>query len=235
MHVNTPTRTWRTALGGGGGGWHKASVSICLPLAAPIGLSPPHILTLCGPERVSVVPTEPPDDLSCLTTPGVGCPRRGGGGGGGDPPPSIFHVVKQAQGQGCHKGAVRVPPVGTSGRTQRSGLGVEQYHCLRCLSCVSYGCASSAASPTRPHTCPAFKQGWGGAGALASRARPGRHHDSQLQQLGSVWHAMCTADLMQYTSGNSVHVVYVHQMLQGTMHGLHSTYAAPPTLGSSVG
>ena len=66
---------------GGGGGWHKASVSICLPLAAPIGLSPPHILTLCGPERVSVVPTEPPDDLSCLTTPGVGCPRRGGGGG----------------------------------------------------------------------------------------------------------------------------------------------------------
>ena len=65
---------------GGGRVWHKASVSDCLPLAAPIGLSPLHILTLCGPERVLVVSTEPPDDLSCLTTPGVG--RPGGGGGG---------------------------------------------------------------------------------------------------------------------------------------------------------
>ena len=61
----------------GGGGWHKASVFGCLPLAAPIGLSPLHILTLCGPERVLVVSTEPPDDLSCLTTPGVGRPRDG--------------------------------------------------------------------------------------------------------------------------------------------------------------
>ena len=42
-----------------GGGWHKASVSDCLPLAAPIGLSPLLILTLCGPERVLVVSTEP--------------------------------------------------------------------------------------------------------------------------------------------------------------------------------
>ena len=36
-------------------GWgegHKASVSGCLPLAAPIGLSPLLILTPCGPERV---------------------------------------------------------------------------------------------------------------------------------------------------------------------------------------
>ena len=40
--------------GGGGGGWHKASVFDCLPLAAPIGLSPLLILTLCGPERVLV-------------------------------------------------------------------------------------------------------------------------------------------------------------------------------------
>ena len=72
-----------------GGDWHKASVSGCLPLAVPIGLSPLLILTLCGPERVLVVLTEPPDDLSCLTTPGVGCPgdgllplllREGGGG-----------------------------------------------------------------------------------------------------------------------------------------------------------
>ena len=62
---------------GGGKGWHKASVSGCLPLAAPIGLSPLLILTLCGPERVLVVSTEPPDDLSCLTTPGVGRPGDG--------------------------------------------------------------------------------------------------------------------------------------------------------------
>ena len=27
---------------GGGGGWHKASVSDCLPLAAPIGLTTAH-------------------------------------------------------------------------------------------------------------------------------------------------------------------------------------------------
>ena len=50
---------------------------VCLPLAAPSGLSPWHILTLCGSERVLVVSTEPPDDLSCLTTPGVGRPRDG--------------------------------------------------------------------------------------------------------------------------------------------------------------
>ena len=62
---------------GGGGGWHKASASGCLPLAAPIGLLPLLILTPCGPERVLVVSTEPPDDLSCLTTPGVGCPGDG--------------------------------------------------------------------------------------------------------------------------------------------------------------
>ena len=35
----------------GGGGWHKALVFDCLPLAAPIGLSPLLILTLYGPER----------------------------------------------------------------------------------------------------------------------------------------------------------------------------------------
>ena len=63
--------------GGGGAGWHKASVSDCLPLAARIGLSLLLILTLCGPERVLVVSTEPPHDLSCLTTPGVGCPGDG--------------------------------------------------------------------------------------------------------------------------------------------------------------
>ena len=50
---------------------------VCLPLAAPVGLSPLLIRTLCGSERVLVVSTEPPDDLSCLTTPGVGGPGDG--------------------------------------------------------------------------------------------------------------------------------------------------------------
>ena len=44
---------------GGVGGWHKASVFGCLPLAVPIGLSPLLILTLCGSERVLVVSTGP--------------------------------------------------------------------------------------------------------------------------------------------------------------------------------
>ena len=35
-----------------------------LPLVAPIGLSPLHILTLCGSVRVLVVSTEPLDDLA---------------------------------------------------------------------------------------------------------------------------------------------------------------------------
>ena len=47
-----------------------------LPLA-PIGLSPLLILTPCGSERVLVVSTEPPDDLPCLTTLGVGRPGDG--------------------------------------------------------------------------------------------------------------------------------------------------------------
>ena len=76
----------KNALGGapgGGGGWHKALVSDCLPLAAPIGLSPLLILTLCGSECVLVVSTEPLDDLSCLTTPGSAVPETGDGGGRG--------------------------------------------------------------------------------------------------------------------------------------------------------
>ena len=48
-------RTFRSKVMGGGGCWHKASVSDCLPLVAPMGLSPLLILTLCGPERVLVV------------------------------------------------------------------------------------------------------------------------------------------------------------------------------------
>ena len=44
-------------------------------MAAPIGLSPLLILTLCGPEPVLVVSTEPLDDLSRLTNQGW-LPRR---------------------------------------------------------------------------------------------------------------------------------------------------------------
>ena len=65
----------------GVGVWHKASVSGCFPLAAPIGLSPLLILTLCGAERVLVVSMEPLDDLSYLTTPGSAVPETGWGGG----------------------------------------------------------------------------------------------------------------------------------------------------------
>ena len=60
----------------GVGGWHEASISICLPLAVPIGLSPLLILTLCGPERVLVV-----------------C---GEGGGGGHLPPPLHYVSPPA-------------------------------------------------------------------------------------------------------------------------------------------
>ena len=94
--AGAPLVLWDGGSGGGGGvehllrqcGWHEAVVLVCLPLTAPIGLSPLLILTLCGPERVLVVSTEPPDDLSCLTTPGVGRPGDGAvaravdGGGG---------------------------------------------------------------------------------------------------------------------------------------------------------
>ena len=57
----------------------KGGGVLCLPLAAPIGLSPLHMPTLCGPERGLVVSTGPPDGLSCLTTPGVGRPGDGAG------------------------------------------------------------------------------------------------------------------------------------------------------------
>ena len=65
---------------GGGGAWHESMVLVCLPLAAPIGLSPLHIPSLCGSERVLVVSTEPLDDLSCLTTPGSAVPVQEGVG-----------------------------------------------------------------------------------------------------------------------------------------------------------
>ena len=40
---------------GGGGGWHEATVLVCVPLAAPIDPSSLYIPTLCGSERVLVV------------------------------------------------------------------------------------------------------------------------------------------------------------------------------------
>ena len=57
--------------------WQEAMVLVSLTLAAPIGLSPLHILTLCGSERVLVVSPDPLDDLSCLTTPGSAVPETG--------------------------------------------------------------------------------------------------------------------------------------------------------------
>ena len=59
---------------GGGVGTRPRYLMVCL-LASR--LSPLLILTLCESGRVVVVSTEPPDDLSCLTTPGVGRPRDG--------------------------------------------------------------------------------------------------------------------------------------------------------------
>ena len=50
---------------------HEAMVLVCLPLAAPIGLSPVVSLTLGGCERGLIVSTELLDDLSCLATPGL--------------------------------------------------------------------------------------------------------------------------------------------------------------------
>ena len=77
------------------GGWHKASVSDCLPLAAaPIGLSPLLILTLCGPERLFVVCVGGRGSVkaggACLGAAGLQCHVldmkylfvEGGGGGG---------------------------------------------------------------------------------------------------------------------------------------------------------
>ena len=57
--VAPPPCLWSKSLGlgvcVGKGSWHEAMVLVCLPLAAPIGLSPLCILTLCGPERGLVV------------------------------------------------------------------------------------------------------------------------------------------------------------------------------------
>ena len=89
VHVCFTTIGSNRSCWGGGGGWHK--VPDCLPLAAPIGLSPLHIPTLCGPERVLIASTEPLDDLSCLTV---------GWGGGGLGPENL----------GTKNGPIRFPP-----------------------------------------------------------------------------------------------------------------------------
>ena len=77
---------------------------VCLPLAAPIGLSPLLILTLCGSERVLVVSTEPLDDLSCLE----------GGGGLNEMAGSCFR--EGGWGPWTIKGGAGLP-VGTCGLT----------------------------------------------------------------------------------------------------------------------
>ena len=64
--------------GAGGGGVARGHGVGLFPSAAPIGLSPLHILTLSGSERVLAVSTEPLDDLSCLTTPGGRLSQRRG-------------------------------------------------------------------------------------------------------------------------------------------------------------
>ena len=79
----------------GGGGWHKALVSDCLPLAAPIGLSPLLILTLCGSERVLVVSTE-----------------GGGEGVGWDPPPPRVPLWSPPK---ADRKLLNVNPLGTEG------------------------------------------------------------------------------------------------------------------------
>ena len=76
----------------GGAGWHMASVLGSLPLAAPIGLSPLLILTLCGSECVLVVSTEPLDGGGGALSPKIPNQRRRRGvrgvvkaGGWGEP------------------------------------------------------------------------------------------------------------------------------------------------------
>ena len=108
-----------------------------LPLAALIGPSPLHSLTLCGPERVLVLSTEPPDDLSCLT-PGVGRPGDGavaravaqGGEGEGrtwsrcDPPPNHLSKLWGGGGEpGVRGGGIKVRP---------RRMGIKMIGVLRC-------------------------------------------------------------------------------------------------------
>ena len=84
------------ARGGGGVGTRPRYLIVCL-WRRPSASRHLHNLTLCGSERVLVVSMEPPDDLSCLTTPGVGRPGDGAvaravaGGRGGVRDPKFVH------------------------------------------------------------------------------------------------------------------------------------------------
>ena len=162
----------------GGGGWHKDSVSDCLPSAAPIGLSPLLILTLCGPERVLVVSTGPPDDLSCLTTPGVGCPRDGAvahlrdirvwGGG------LVFNRSADALGAALTSppGADVCPEMG-----QEGGAGAQHPHILRLQNPPTSHTVASPPTPMTPTT-PAPQQRVPGGGG-ASLGTPFPHRIAQ--------------------------------------------------------
>ena len=78
-YLNSPQKSEhfenRHVWGGGGGGTRPWYSVVCL-WRRLLAFSPLLILTLCGSERVLVVPTEPVDDLSCLTTPGSAFQRQ---------------------------------------------------------------------------------------------------------------------------------------------------------------
>ena len=125
---------------GRGGGWHKASVFGCLPLAAPIGLSPLLILTLCGSEGVLVVSTEPPDDLSCLTTPGVGRPGDGAVARAVDQGHPDAHSESMGRGGGPHiSSGNAIPPPLPSDRSDQQLVCAWKPSCRRSLPPVGDG------------------------------------------------------------------------------------------------
>ena len=152
--------SWEVRIGraGGGGGWHKASVSDCLPLAAPIGLSPLLNLTLCGPKRVLVVSTEPPDDLSCLT-------GRGGG----------WHVAlgvlfSSAAGGAYWPIAIRCPS--SSGTFPSPGGGAHRLLTALCPSYPSLPYPALSTSLSFPLAFPSIGRGGGDWVVRGRRAPP---------------------------------------------------------------
>ena len=153
----------------GGGGWHKASVSDCLPLATPIGLSPLHIPTLCGPERVLVVSTEPPDDLSCLTTPGVGRPGDG----------AVARAVDQVHPDAQHSESMR--GFGRRGGGLFEGADCNSYRSITSLlvnvAAVREGSGSGAAANTAAMC--------GGGPGLCKLAKPA-YQDTRAPRLRAV-------------------------------------------------
>ena len=110
----------------------------CLPLAAPIGLSPLLLLTLCRSERVSVVSAEPPDALSCLTTPLVG--------GGGDQPQIRFCVC----GDRGTRGTGGLPHPGTPGECHARSAKFWMSANTRTLGVLPEPCAHRARTVRAP-------------------------------------------------------------------------------------